>query len=384
MTRPTRRPRPAGPRPRPAGGSAARAARLAAALDALPQGVLLLDRRFRVAHANRGLLELLGQGRRAPHPAPTLEAFLAAGEAAGRLPPGTAAPLAAAWRAHLAHGAETSAPLALADGRSLGVTVRRTGNRGWALRLEAGAGDAGGPPEARDALTGLPDRRVFHDRLAAALERAGRDGSAVAVLCLDLDHFKAVNDTLGHPVGDALLRAVAERLRAAACARPTLVARLGGDEFAIVQAGIEQPQGATALAAAPDRAIVGRPTMIDGHQVVIGTSVGIALAPDDGADPDQLLKNADLALYRAKADGPRHLPLLRAGDGRPHAGAPRARARPAQARSPRGEFELHYQPLVDLADRAGSAASRRCCAGATRSAAWCRRPSSSRSPRRSA
>jgi len=94
------------------------------ALDALPQGVLLLDRRFRVAHANRGLLELLGQGRRTPRPALTLEAFLAAGEAAGRLPPG------AAWRAHLAHGTETSAPLALADGRSLGVTVRRTRNRG--------------------------------------------------------------------------------------------------------------------------------------------------------------------------------------------------------------------------------------------------------------
>jgi diguanylate cyclase (GGDEF)-like protein len=151
-----------------------------------------------------------------------------------------------------------------------------------------------------DALTDLPNRIRFREDMEKALGRVDR-GESIAVLCLDLDHFKPVNDTMGHPIGDALLLAVSDRLRA--CVRPNdTVARLGGDEFAIVQVAADQPVGSTTLA---ERLIkeISEPYEIRGHQIVIGASVGIAVAPSDGRDPDQLLKNADMALYRAKEDG---------------------------------------------------------------------------------
>ena len=177
-----------------------------------------------------------------------------------------------------------------------------------------------------------------------ALSRVAR-GESVAVLCLDLDHFKSVNDTLGHPIGDSLLQAVAARIRA--CVRPTdTVARLGGDEFAIVQVSAAQPTGATALAA---RLIeqIGEPFEIEGHQVVIGASVGIAVAPDDGSDPDCLLKNADMALYRAKEDGRGTYRFFEpAMDAKMQ--ARRALELDLRKALVLGEFELFYQPLVRL------------------------------------
>ncbi|RYJ02034.1 MAG: diguanylate cyclase, partial [Acetobacteraceae bacterium] len=151
-----------------------------------------------------------------------------------------------------------------------------------------------------DSLTGLANRILLRTRLDAAVARAQR-GEACAVLCLDLDHFKDVNDTLGHPVGDRLLQAVTERILAEVRDQDT-VARLGGDEFAIVQIGVRHPRGAATLA---QRLVetLGAPFDLDGHHVIVGASIGIAVAPEDGPDPDQLLRNADMALYRAKAAG---------------------------------------------------------------------------------
>jgi diguanylate cyclase (GGDEF)-like protein len=150
-----------------------------------------------------------------------------------------------------------------------------------------------------DALTDLPNRILFYEKMEELI-CAPQDGT-FAVLSLDLDHFKSVNDTLGHPIGDKLLQAVAGRMRG--CVRETdIVARLGGDEFAIVQVKFEQPADAALLATRLIDA-VGAPYQLDGHQVIVGTSIGIAIAPSDGMDPDQLVKNADLALYRCKADG---------------------------------------------------------------------------------
>ncbi len=153
-----------------------------------------------------------------------------------------------------------------------------------------------------DALTDLPNRVLLRAKLDQALGGVNRGSGRLAVLMLDLDRFKEVNDTLGHPVGDALLRAVAERLRG--CTRERdIVARLGGDEFAILESGLESRNDATALAKRIVAAMK-ESFELDGQQFIIGTSIGIAVAPDDGTDPDQLLKNADLALYRAKREGP--------------------------------------------------------------------------------
>ena len=198
-----------------------------------------------------------------------------------------------------------------------------------------------------DHLTGLSDRRVFTERLSAKLADARRDGGGFAVLCIDLDRFKTVNDSLGHPVGDALLRKVAERLRNVA-REGDVVARLGGDEFAIIQGGAGQPQAAEALAARLVD-LIGRTYVVDGHMLNIGASVGLALAPHDGEDSHALLKNADLALYRAKADGRGVFRFFEPGmDSRMQA----RRALEVDLRRALAlkEFDLAYQPQVRATD----------------------------------
>jgi len=207
-----------------------------------------------------------------------------------------------------------------------------------------------------DPLTGLPNRELFERRVVAALTGAAlaeatRDGDAApddtgpAALLVDLDRFKAVNDTLGHPVGDALLRLVAKRLRSVL--RPgDVVARLGGDEFALLVPPIPEPVDLAPLAKRIVD-VLGRPYLIDGHLVNIGASIGVAQAPRDGREHSQLLRSADLALYHAKASGRSTWSFFA-----PHMDA-RALARRALEIDLRKalalrEFELHYQPQVDL------------------------------------
>ncbi len=200
-----------------------------------------------------------------------------------------------------------------------------------------------------DPLTELPNRLLFQKDLSDALARAARREDLVAVHCVDLDRFKVVNDTLGHPVGDALLKAAAERLRG--CVREgDTVARLGGDEFAVVQTGLNDLTGATRLAARIVEALEA-PFDLRGHQVVIGGSVGVAVSPDDGLDSDELLKKADMALYRAKADGKGTFHFFeRAMDEQLQ--ARRALELDLRRALAEGQFELFYQPLFDLeADR---------------------------------
>ncbi len=198
-----------------------------------------------------------------------------------------------------------------------------------------------------DPLTRLPNRTMFQDRVQHALTQLDR-GANFALLCLDLDRFKAVNDTLGHPVGDALLQQVAERLKA--CVREgDIVARLGGDEFAIILVKSGEAAEIDGLCA---RIIetVGAVYEIDGHQVNIGTSIGIALAPSDGSTPQELLKNADTALYGAKANGRGTSCFYEAAM---NAALQARRALEVGLRQAiaRDELELHYQPLVDAYSR---------------------------------
>jgi diguanylate cyclase (GGDEF)-like protein/PAS domain S-box-containing protein len=195
-----------------------------------------------------------------------------------------------------------------------------------------------------DVLTGLPNRVLFNDRLSSALAMSQRSGNRAALLCLDLDGFKMVNDGLGHPAGDRLLVAVGRRLSAELREVDT-AARLGGDEFAIVQPLADQPGSAAALARRlVDR--LGEPFDLDGHQVRVGASIGVALFPDDASTAEILLRNADLALFRAKQEGRgtfccfepemdqqlRHRRLLE---------------QDLRHALDRGELEVHYQKLCD-------------------------------------
>ena len=197
-----------------------------------------------------------------------------------------------------------------------------------------------------DGLTGLPNRFLFNDRLAQALELAGRGETAVAILCIDLDRFKYVNDLLGHDGGDRLLVLVAERLRATVRGVDT-VARLGGDEFAIVQPLAENARAAASLS---QRIIenLTEPFQIDGHELEIGASIGIANYPTDGQAGALLLKNADTALYRAKQDGGSRFCFFEAGMDL-KLRERRSLEQDLRHAIDRGEMELHYQPLFDCA-----------------------------------
>ncbi len=202
-----------------------------------------------------------------------------------------------------------------------------------------------------DALTDLPNRVLLRDTLEHELKRVKR-GECLAVLCLDLDQFKGINDALGHPIGDELLRLVGDRLRG--CTRePDTVARLGGDEFAIIMTQMQAPTDAAALARRVRESII-RPYQIDGHQIVTDISIGISVAPEDGLEPDVLLKNADMALYGAKDDGRGTYRFFE-----PEMDT-RMRARrdlemDLRQALARGEFELYYQPLVSLETNAVTA-----------------------------
>jgi diguanylate cyclase (GGDEF)-like protein len=197
-----------------------------------------------------------------------------------------------------------------------------------------------------DALTNLPNRVLFREHLEQQL--AGiKSGEQLAVLYLDIDEFKSINDSLGHMVGDELLKAIAAAL--SSCIKcHGFVARLGGDEFAIVQSAISGPEEVTELVTRIYEAIR-RPYECLGHQLVADTSIGIALAPEHGADLDQILKNADLAMYSAKAAGRRTYRFFEA-DMDTRAKARRALELDMRQAIVDGGFELHYQPIVSLQD----------------------------------
>ncbi len=196
-----------------------------------------------------------------------------------------------------------------------------------------------------DGLTGLPNRNLLRQQTDEMLLHTRRGTEKIALLVLGLDNFKAVNDTLGHGIGDKLLRGVAKRLRSMLCEEDTL-ARLNSDEFAIVQSGLTRPEDAALLARRLLQAI-GAPYLLEGHSVVIGASIGIAMAPGDGDESEKLLKHADMALSRAKNDSRGMFSFFEAGmDAR--AQSRRKIEIDLRDAIQRDMLQPYYQPLVDL------------------------------------
>ena len=253
-----------------------------------------------------------------------------------------------------AAGVRPAAPIMieLADARVIAVSRQPLKGGGWVALHEDVTERHRQEQEIihlarHDPLTNLANRALFKEQLQQALQRLAR-GQGFAVLCLDLDRFKAVNDSLGHPIGDALLKQVSERLLS--CVRQgDLVARLGGDEFAIIQASARDPNQTESLASRIVETVSQRYD-IEGHRIDISTSVGITLAPRDGAQAEQLMKNADLALYRSKAAGRRGYSFYQpemndAVEGRRTLESDLRRA------LDNDELEICYQPIVALDSR---------------------------------
>ncbi|WCS28283.1 EAL domain-containing protein [Methylobacterium sp. NMS14P] len=316
-------------------------------LDAVRQGLLMIDRAGTVVAASAPARRLLESLTVAPLIGAAALPLLRA------LRDGSAPARRATLRA--LRGALARRQPALFEVRrrdhTVQVELHPLAEGGWVVTLEdvstRKATEARADAMARlDPLTGLPNRLLLRERLAEALERLARSGECCALLLIDLDRFKPVNDTLGHPIGDALLATVADRLRSTVQATDT-VARIGGDEFVILQAGIRDAAGTQALARRVVD-LIGRTYMVEGHLLTIGASVGVALAPADGTDADRLLKNADLALYRAKLDGRGTYRFFEPEmDARMQ--ARRKLELDMRQALARREFQLHYQPQMQLA-----------------------------------
>src|SRR5450631_3050112 len=255
------------------------------------------------------------------------------------------------WRGKVAiSAAPTDSIVELRNGRTFKIRHRPMPDLGWVATHEDITEQRRSEVKIEymahhDSLTDLANRVLLNDRLECAIDRINCE-EMVAVHHLDLDQFKAVNDTFGHPAGDKLLTIVADRLRGLVRETDT-IARMGGDEFVIVQASIAEPADATALAQRIIK-LMSEPFDIDGHQAVIGASVGIAVGPGDGSSADKLLRNADLALYRAKGDGRGTFRFFEpAMDLQMQ--SRRIMEQDLRKALPAGQFELYYQPVVNLA-----------------------------------
>ncbi len=323
--------------------------RLDTALNNMAQGLIMFDSTDRVVVCNDLYIQMYGLSRESVKPGCSFADLLRCRAEAGELVHRDLGHYRADLAAAMAQGQVMTSILETADGREILVTNSPMSDGGRVAthnditeRRRAEAKIA--YMAHHDALTDLPNRLRLYQRLRQTLMRLKR-GEQVAVFGLDLDRFKDVNDAYGHAVGDLLLQAVAGRLRQ--CIRDTdVVARLGGDEFAIMQVGTSQPIDATSLASRLIE-VVGAPYELAGDQVTIELSIGIALAPDDGLDPDQLLKNADMALYRAKSEGHG---LYRFFEPEMDARMQDRRKLEIDLRNAiaNSEFELFYQPLVDM------------------------------------
>src|SRR3954470_4820451 len=329
---------------------AAERRQLSIAVNNIPQGLVLYDASARIIICNQPYVDMFGLSPDVARPGSTMQRLIAHRKETGSFD-GDVDEFCNAIIQTVSLGKATRQLTEAPGGRAIEIINRPLKSGGWVATIEAGterrrADEKSAHLAHYDGLTDLPNRILFRERLEQSL-KAIRPGEQLAVLYIDIDEFKSVNDALGHPIGDELLKGVAERLRG--CLKETdVAARLGGDEFAVIQTAIKDRSETTRLVDEIHSAIR-QPLECMGHLITTDASIGIALAPCDGVDLDQLLQNADLALYGAKGDGRRTYRFFEAGMDQ------RARARRSlelelrQAISD-GSLEIYYQPVVNIED----------------------------------
>jgi diguanylate cyclase (GGDEF)-like protein len=323
--------------------------RFDAALNNMSQALLMFDGEARLVIHNKRYRDMYGLAPDAITPGMLLPDLLRLRKAQGTYS-GDPDAYTADLKAMIARGESFHTCIELPGGRVIDIWNSPMPDGGWVATHEditerRRAEKIIAHMAHHDSLTDLPNRVLFQERLAQML--AGGSGRRVAVFYLDLDNFKAVNDTLGHQFGDELLKLVARRLRG--CVQENItVARVGGDEFAVILPDVAALDDAERLARSICQAIRD-PCDLFGHIVITETSIGIAVAPDNGSQSDQLLKNADMALYRAKADGRGTFRFFEAGMDA-SIKARRALENALREALAEGQFTLHYQPIVNLDD----------------------------------
>ena len=321
--------------------------RFDAAINNMSQALLMFDSEGRVVVFNQRYVEMYGLPpgfvHRGQHLVELLRYRLMSGAFSGE-PEGYSNHLMAT----IAGGESLNSVNELPDGRTISIANRPMPEGGWVATHEDVTERRRAEKQIahmahHDALTDLPNRVLMRERLADAIAGLAA-GQRLAVFYLDLDNFKTINDTLGHQIGDELLKSVAERLRG--CVRDKVtVARVGGDEFAIILRDLTEINDAAVLANQVCEAIRA-PYDLSGHAVITDTSIGIAIAPDDGRASDELMKNADMALYRAKADG---RGTFRFFEPEMDASIKARRELEAALRLAlaEGQFTLHFQPILN-------------------------------------
>jgi diguanylate cyclase (GGDEF)-like protein len=318
------------------------------ALSHMGQGLCMFDEDMRILVLNQRYLDIYHLDPATIKPGVSLRDAMRQSAAAGNFPDRSWEARFEEHCAQLKAEGSVRAKRYLADGRTISVCHEPSPGGGWIATYE----DVTEQSEVErrilhmarhDALTDLPNRTLLHDRVAEALAANEAGGARIGILCIDLDRFKAVNDTFGHRGGDQLLRQVGERLRSIVGSSGT-IARLGGDEFAVLWVAATR----TEIAEIAGRITggLGQPYQLESGLAIVGASVGIAVGHDDGGDPELLMERADLALYRAKTVCKGSFTFFEQGL------AAEVQARNAMERDlrralPEGQFELWYQPQLD-------------------------------------
>jgi diguanylate cyclase (GGDEF)-like protein len=319
------------------------------ALNNMSHGLVMVDENFRVIVCNRRYLEIFRLSPAIVKPGATMREVICHSGALGNYRGDNGEERYAIYAERLKSGVNFDSHLT--DGRVIHVIHKPMAEGGWVVIYEDiterhRTEERISHMARHDALTGLANRVLFRERMDEGLERVEAGAESMAVLCLDLDNFKAINDTLGHPVGDRLLSAVAHLLISVLGPKET-IARLGGDEFAVLQSCVE-PHSVEMLARRLID-VLGQPIMVDGHEINTSVSIGIAIAPLDSTAADHLMKCADLALYRAKAEGGARYRFFEP-DMDTRLQERRVLELDLRKALTNGEFELFYQPLVRAKD----------------------------------